>query len=98
MEKLDSYIFGRRPSRSRYAAAVTALIDEGTAAVLLKRGDDFDQAVDIQSVQGAISTQIRNRGKKARTERVDDNTLAVALDDRPARAPRSSRRRQAVPA
>jgi ribosomal protein RSM22 (predicted rRNA methylase) len=102
MEKLDSFDFSKRPSRSRYAPVIEALLhgktDDGkpVKAVRLKRGDDWPSDVNIDSVQGAIADQLRKVGKRAKTFRVDDNTLVVGLNDAP--TPRRARRREVVAA
>jgi hypothetical protein len=104
MEKLDSFDFSKRPSRSRYAPVVEALLhgktDDGkpVKAVRLKRGEDWPPDVNLDSVQGAISDQLRKAGKRAQTFRVDDDTLVVGLNDKPAPARRRSTRQAPVAA
>jgi hypothetical protein len=82
MEILDSYEF-KRPSRSRYAPVVDALVNgvggKKVFAVKLKRGEDFPQASSISSVQGAISTQVREAGRRAKTFAESDDVLVVSL-------------------
>jgi hypothetical protein len=83
MEILSDYNF-QRPSRSRYAPVVEALIEKGIFAVKLKRGEDFPSDANINSVQGAISTQIRESPKnttnrRARTWVEDPETANVLI-------------------
>jgi hypothetical protein len=87
MEILEEFDFTARPSRSRYADAVTALVDNGAHAVRLARGTDFPDNLKMDTVQSAVTTQIRKAGKRARTYKVDDDTLVVGLrpDHSPAR-------------
>jgi hypothetical protein len=93
MEKLQSYEF-RKPSRSRYAPVVTALVDEGVFAVRLKRGPDFPEGVSMDSVQGAVADQVRKAGRRAKTFRESDDALVVSLaTDEPRSRGRSQRRR-----
>jgi hypothetical protein len=93
MEKLTSYEF-KKPSTSKYAPVVAALVDEGVFAVRLKRGEDFGRDVTLDSVQGAVSQQVRNAGRRARTFRESDDVLVVALYPE-GEGPRAPRRRQA---
>lgn len=99
MEILESYSF-TKPSTSRYAAAVSALVEDGHFAVKLKRGTDFPAEIGIEAVQGAISEQIRKRGKRARTFRESDDVLVVSLygDGEGPRRRRGARRQAAVAA
>jgi hypothetical protein len=103
MEILQSFEF-KKPSRSRYATVVKALVDDGAAAVRLKRGVDFPAEVSMDGVQSAVADQVRKRGKRARTFRESDDELVVALwadGQGPALAARRQRkqgRRQPVPA
>ena len=78
MEILQSYEF-KKQSSSRYAPVVKALVDQGAFAVKLKRGEDFDQAASIETVQGGVSTLIRKAGHRARTFRESDDVLVVTL-------------------
>ena len=79
MEILQSYSF-KRKSNSRYAPIVKALVDDGHHAVRIKRGQDgWPAETSVETVQGAISQQLRNEGKRARTFREDDNTLVISL-------------------
>lgn len=96
MEQLKSFDF-KKPSRSRYADAVDAVVDGGVFAVRLRRGEDFPEGVSMNSVQGAVADQIRKRGGRARTFRESEDSLVVSLwkngegPRRPARRGRQSR-------
>jgi uncharacterized protein related to proFAR isomerase len=99
MEKLDSFDFSKRPSRSRYAPVIDALVHDRNpaAAVRLTRGDEIWPAdVNVDSVQGAIADQMRKIGKRAKTFRESDDSLVIGLNDKP--APKRARRREAVAA
>jgi hypothetical protein len=103
MEKLDSFDFSKRPSRSRYAPVIEALLhgktDDGkpVKAVRLRRGDEeFPQGIGIDSVQGAIADQLRKVGKRAKTYRVSDDELVVGLNEAAAPARRRSNRNHPV--
>jgi hypothetical protein len=91
MEKLDSFDFDKRPSRSRYAPVVKAMVEDGVKAVRLKRGEDFPQEVNIDSVQSAVADQVRKAGKHAQTHRESEDSLVVGLQTNP----RPARRRPA---
>lgn len=83
MEILQSYEF-RKPSRSRYAPVVKALLEDGAPVVKLTRGEDFDQDAQIGSVQGAVSAQVRESPKNTDKRRPhtfveSDDVLIVAL-------------------
>lgn len=94
MEILDSFNFDERPSRSRYAAVVQALVQDGKHAVRLTRGTDFPAAVKIDTVQAGVSTAVRKAGKRARTRVVSDDELVVGLAE--AGAPRKRARQRAA--
>ena len=86
MEILNNFDFNSRPSRSRYEAVADALINQGADAVKLVRGVDFPPSVKIDSVQGGVSTYIReNHDKSARTRVLDDDTLVVGINPNPRR-------------
>lgn len=86
MEILETFNFDERPSRSRYAGVVKALVEQRKHAVKLTRGADFPVDVKIDTVQAGVSTAVRKAGKRARTRVVSDDELVVGLaDDRPAR-------------
>lgn len=99
MEILDSYEF-TRPSTSRYAPVVQALVNDNKFAVKLKRGEDFPEDATIATVQGAVSQQIRNAGRNARTFAESDDVLVVTLrsEEEATKAKRSAKRRVNVPA
>ena len=83
MEILQSYNF-QKPSRSQYAPVVKALLEDGAPIVKLKRGEDFPSDAKIESVQGAVTTQIRqapaNTNRRiARTFTESDDALIVTL-------------------
>lgn len=78
MEILTSYEF-KRPSTSRYAPVVNALVTDGAKAVRIKRGEDFPAEISMDSVQGAVSQEIRKAGARARTFRESDDVLVIAL-------------------
>lgn len=83
MEILQEYDF-KRPSRSQYAPVAKALLEDGVFAVKLKRGEDFPQSANVSSVQGAVSTQVRESPKnvdrrRARTFVESDDVLVVSL-------------------
>lgn len=81
MEILEEFDFDSRPSRSRYVAAMTALVEDNVRAVKLTRGQDFDADVQLASVQGAISTLARERfGVRVVTRRVGDDELVVGIN------------------
>jgi len=95
MEILEQFDFNNRPSRSRYEAVADALLNKGAEAVKLKRGVDFPETVKIDSVQGGISTYIRETyDKSARTRVLDDDTIVVGNNPTPRR--RKQSRKQAV--
>jgi len=78
MEILTSYDF-KRSSKSRYAAVVDALVNRGAFAVKLVRGTDFPQTAKTETVQGAVSNQIRLAGRRARTFVESDDVVVVSL-------------------
>jgi hypothetical protein len=78
MEILRSYEF-KKPSKSRYAPVVKALVEDGVFAVRLVRGTDFPSEATIDSVQGAVSQQVRNAGRRARTFAESLDALIVSL-------------------
>lgn len=94
MERLDSFDFSKRPSRSRYAAVVKALVDEGVHAVRITRGVDFPDELQMDTVQGSISQQIRKAGKRARTYRESEDVLIVGLNEEAAPRRRGGRARE----
>lgn len=97
MEILENFDFDKRPSRSRYAPVVDALINNGVKAVRIRRGDpEWPNGTNIESIQGAVADQIRKRGKNARTHRETDDSLIVGLNEKP--APARRRRERAVAA
>lgn len=96
MEQLQSFAF-TKPSKSRYADAVAALVDNGVFAVRLRRGEDFPDGISMDGVQGAVSDQIRKRGKRARTFRESDDSLVVSLWPDGEGPRRSARRRRREP-
>jgi hypothetical protein len=75
---LDSYEF-KKPSKSRYAPVVKALVDDGAFAVRLERGVDFPADRSLDNVQGAISQQVRNAGRRAKTFAEPPDALVVSL-------------------
>lgn len=96
MEILEEFSF-KKESRSRYAAVVKALVEDGNFAVRLKSGVDFPDDVGIETVQGAISQQIRNAGRSAKTFREKDGSLVVSLHAR-GEEPKPRKKRQKVAA
>lgn len=98
MEILESFDFDKRPSRSRYAPVVKALVEDGAKAVRLTRGEDFPQPLSMDAVQGAIADQFRKAGKKAETYRQDEDHLVVRLSDKPSTGRRRGRAREATAA
>ena len=83
MEILQSFTF-QKPSTSRYAPVVEALLKTPTPIIRLKRGEDFPQEAKIESVQGALATQVRDspqntNGRRARTFTETDDSLVVTL-------------------
>jgi hypothetical protein len=79
VEILQSYTF-KKASKSRYAPIVKALVTDGHHAVRIKRGEDgWPTHTSVETVQGAVSQQLRNEGKRARTFREDDDTLVISL-------------------
>jgi hypothetical protein len=101
MQQLTEYSF-TRASRSRYAEAVSLLLDKNVFAVRLVRGEDFDKEVSVKSVQRAVSQLIRKRGRSAHTFIEDENAIVLSLwpegegPSRPTRKRKSSQR-QAQP-
>lgn len=95
MEKLDSYEF-RKPSASQWAPVVKALVHDKSFAVRLKRGVDFPAEANLDTVQGGVSSQVRNAGRRARTFREDPDTLIVSLyaEGEGPRRPKAARRRE----
>lgn len=98
MKILQHFDFDQRPSRSRYASTVDALIVRNVAAVTLERGDDFPDDVKIATVQSGVRAAVAKAGKRARTYIISDDEIVVGLDDRPAKPRRSGKRREAVAA
>lgn len=104
MEKLDSFNFDERPSRSRYAPVVKALVEDGTFAVALNRGEPmFPEDVKIDSVIAGVRTAVSKAGKRTRIRRaplpdgtLSNDRLVVGLDTEPAPRRRSSRKREAA--
>jgi hypothetical protein len=96
MRQLQEFDFDTRPSRSRYADAVSALVDDGVFAVELKRGEDFPANLALSSVQGSVSSLIRKRGKTARTRIVDKDTIVVGLQANGTSSRRRGREREAA--
>ena len=92
MQRLDSYEF-KKPSTSKYAPVVKALVEDGVFAVRLVRGQDFGRDVTLDAVQGAVSQQVRNAGRRARTFRESDDALVVSLWPE-GEGPRTPRRRR----
>lgn len=101
MEILQSYEF-KRESRSQYAPVVKALVEDGAPIVRLKRGEDFPATAKMASVQGAVSTQLREAGggRIPRTFVEDDDHLVVSFHaEGQGPKPRAKKRaRQAVAA
>lgn len=104
MEQLQSFEF-KRPSRSQYAPVVKALVDDGTFAVRLVRGEDFPQGANIHQVQSSVRIAIEKAGARARTfvEYEEDhsaNTMVVSLwrDGEGPKKPTRRRRRETVAA
>lgn len=101
METLQSYSF-KRPSRSQYTPVVKVLTENPDRIIRLKRGEDFPRDAKIASVQGAVSTQLREAGggRRPRTFVEDDDNLIVAFwPEGEGPKPRAKRRaRQAVAA
>ena len=78
MEILKEYTF-QRPSKSRYAQVVKALVHDGVFAVKLKPGEDFPAGQKVETVQGAVAGQIRKAGRVARTFTEEDGSVVVTL-------------------
>lgn len=98
MEILNSYEF-RKPSRSQWAPVVKALVEDGNFAVRLKRGVDFPEDANLDTVQGGVSSQVRNAGRAARTFREGDDALVVTLraeGEGPRRSRATRKRERAV--
>jgi hypothetical protein len=94
MELLQSFDF-TRPSRSRYAPAVKALMEDRVFAVLLKRGEDFPADITMASVQGGIRDKIAKAGGRARIFPTEEGNLVVSLwpeGEGPKRPTRRARR------
>jgi hypothetical protein len=100
MEKLSSFDFDARPSRSRYVPVVKALVDENTFAVKIKRGDpEFPEKVKVATIQAGVRTEVGKTGKTARTRILSADEIVVGLDPNPTSRRRSTkRRREAVAA
>jgi hypothetical protein len=93
----DTFDFDSRPSRSRYAPVVKALVEEGKFGVKLKRGSDFPAGVKIDTVQAGVRTELGKAGKRAKTRILSPDELAVRLH--PVQNPaKRSRKREAVAA
>lgn len=99
MDVLNSYEF-RKPSHSQWAPVVKALVQDGVFAVRLKRGVDFPQDANLDTVQGGVSSQVRNAGRRARTFREGDDAIVVSLyaEGEGPRRTRTARRRERVAA
>lgn len=98
MEILNSYEF-RKPSNSQWAKVVKALVQDGAFAVRLKRGVDFPQDANLDTIQGGISSQVRNAGRRARTFREGDDAIVVSLyaeGEGPRRSRATRKRERAV--
>lgn len=102
MEILEQFDFDKRPSRSRYADVIKALVEDGVHAVKITRGEkEFPAEVSIETVQGGISTQVREAGRTAVTRKLGDDVLVVGLEDSRAKRPRKTtngRKKDLVPA
>jgi hypothetical protein len=94
MEKLSSFDFDHRPSRSRYVKVVVALADDKVHAVKLKRGEDFPEDVDISTVQAGVRNVFDKEGKRARTRIVSKDELVVGLHPEQTPRRRSPKRRR----
>jgi hypothetical protein len=95
MKKLNEFDFSERPSSSRYASVVKALVDEGTFAVMLERGDaEFPADVKVDTVQTGVRNALRKAGKRARTRIPSDNVVVVGLNPNP--APKRARNKSKV--
>src|SRR4051794_4130607 len=98
MKILQHFDFDQRPSRSRYASTVKALVIDNEAAVTLERGDDFPDDVKIATVQSGVRAAVKKASKTARTYIISDDEIVVGLDDRPVKPRRSGRHRESVAA
>jgi hypothetical protein len=103
VQELTEYSF-ERASRSRFAKAVSLVMDENVFAVRLIRGEDFPDDVKIKSVQRAVGSLIRKRGRSARTFIESENAIILSLwpegeaPSRPTRRRRSTQRQAPVAA
>lgn len=95
MKQLQSFNFDERQTISRYDPVVKALVDDEVFAVELHRGEDFDE----DSKVGGVSSQLRNRikkaGRRARVRIVNEDVIVVGLWEAgkgPKRAQRAKRR------
>lgn len=86
MKILDEFDFDARPSRSRYAVMVKALVEDNAHAAVLKRGEDFPEGVQMATVQAGASAAMRKAGTRAITRIIDPDHLAVGVH--PDQAPR----------
>jgi hypothetical protein len=99
MKILQHFDFDQRPSRSRYAAAARALVEDGVKAVELERGEDFPADVKMATVQSGVRAAVKKAGKTAQTYIVTDDRIIVGLKDENAKPRRGgSRRREPVAA
>jgi hypothetical protein len=78
MEILETHDF-KKPSRSRYAEAVKALIEDGVFAVRLKRGEDFPEEITAGSASGSVRQLIDKQGRIARCFIESERSLVVSL-------------------
>ena len=91
-EILEKFDFADRPSRSRYAEVVKALVQDNVHAVKLERGKDFPNTVKMDTVQAGVSTAVRKAGKRARTRVLSQDVLVVGLNSEPAPKRRGGKR------
>jgi hypothetical protein len=96
VDKLETFDWNHRPSRSRYAEAFRVLEEDGVEAVRLKRGEDFPAEIKMDSVKGGIRNEFLKRGRRARTREQDDGTLVVGFNPDPAPPRRRARVKQAA--
>jgi hypothetical protein len=98
MKILEEFDFSKRPSRSRYAPVVRALVEDNAVAVQLERGEDFPADVKIATASSGVRAAIKKAGKRAEVYPVDDDTIVVRLRSNGTSSSRRGRAREAIPA
>jgi hypothetical protein len=92
MEILHNYEF-KRESRSRYAAAIKALVEDGVFSVRLFRGVDFPKEVPMNSIQGGVKDAFKKSGHHIRTFTEGEDAIVISRQPE-GYTPRGRKKRQ----